>query len=146
MVVNVMVVNRSSLVADDELRVVADALQRQVSEHLAPVWGRSAALRFVPMGVPIDLDGWILALVDDTDDGAGEPNGGNVTVRGQPAGSVRVRRGWDSDDWTLAASHELLELLCDPHGPRTGGQGRRPNGTLFALNVCDPCGDRRVPL
>jgi hypothetical protein len=143
MVVNVVIVNRSTYVADDDVRAVTEVLQTQVSTHFAPVWGRSANLRFVPMGSPMDMDAWVLTLVDYTGpDSEGEPRSGNVTTRGLPVGKVRVHRDGDRHDWTLAASHELLELLADPHGTLTACRGQLPDMSLYALNVCDPCAAR----
>jgi hypothetical protein len=47
--------------------------------------------------------------------------------------------------WTLAASHECLELLADPDGNqrRTGSlSADNPEHVSFVVEICDPCQDQ----
>lgn len=122
------------VVPTDELLLVASALQTQVTRDLGPLWDVDAVvspflrLEDLPPGyVP-------LAIV------AGLPrpwHGFHVVEDGQPIGLIGYGKGW-----SLLASHELMELLCDPWGNRRlpGSSLRRGQGQVeYLVEVCDPC-------
>jgi hypothetical protein len=117
-----------------ELLHVAAALQTQVTRDLGPLWNLSGVVSpflrledVPPTYVP-------LAIV------AGLPkpwHGFHIVADGQPLALVGYRKGW-----SLLASHELIELLCDPDGNRRcvgksliDGQGE----VQYYVEVCDPC-------
>ena len=129
------------------------ALQKYVDEHLAPVWGTPAKL--VRTTKPRRGD-WTLLLVDTANAirglraeleklfGKGVVNEIESVhlVRGQPAafvfeedviGEQSVPR--DRDKVSLAASHELAEMLVDPGNNLWADAGK---GLLYAYEVCDP--------
>jgi hypothetical protein len=95
------------------LNLVANAIQRQVTEHFEPVWGASAIVSAFP-------------TVDDVPEGYA-----TVAITGQPlplgrggfhypdggAGALVQYDGADGS-WTIAASHEILEMIADPLGTR----------------------------
>jgi len=146
--IHVAVVNASNLTDED----VADglvALQRQVSEDFAPVWGVDAELHLVtrqeafrPVKFP---DRWGLVLMDH--DVVKSELGGShlrgyhdLTSSGQPMARVMVDQLEPGQDWTLVASHELLEMLADPDCNES--VFRHPDSTtvvFYAREVCDPC-------
>jgi hypothetical protein len=51
---------------------------------------------------------------------------------------------YQEDEWTLTASHEVLEMLADPFGKAfmTGPSLQFEEGTVeYLIEVCDPCQD-----
>ncbi len=48
--INVSVINASSVLADSDVQPVVDALQKQVDNDFGPAWGVGAKLNFVPQG------------------------------------------------------------------------------------------------
>jgi len=96
----------------DELMLVASALQTQVTRDVGPVWGISAvvsafsSLDLVPADyLPIGITGELLPL---------NRAGFHYTEAGQPAALIQY-----CGDWASSASHELIEMLCDPSGTKT---------------------------
>src|SRR5690242_18248159 len=83
-------------------------------------------------------------IVDDVEGAAGI----HEDDRGQPFAVVSY-----GPSWSLAASHECLEMLVDPFGKtlRTGPvptiDGKPPLGgsspVEFLVEICDPCEDER---
>jgi len=135
-----------------ELLRVAAALQVQLTRDFEPVWGISAvvspftSLDQVP---PACLPLVILPA------GCLGPGGHafHTTERGIPFGLVEYK-----DGWSLSASHELLEMVCDPQGKRrvmgdsiadsylrdvdAAYQQYLPQGQVaYLLEICDPCQD-----
>jgi hypothetical protein len=113
---------------------VAAALQRQVTEHFAPLWDIDATINpFVDWNsVPADYAR--LVLVEHLDSGA---LGVHADNEGLPYALVSTR-----GEWPLVASHECLEMLADPTGRRTQtGPSPTGSGTTvdYLVEVCDPC-------
>src|SRR5262249_18356689 len=118
------------------------ALQTQVHEHFAPVWGIDADLKFVPKGAKPEPKTWWLVILDDSDQ-AGSLGYHDLTVEGLPIGKVFA--GSDikcGTHWTVTVSHELLEMLADPEINLTVFVQQQPNsGVLYSYEVCDACED-----
>jgi hypothetical protein len=128
------------------------ALQTYVDEHLAPVWGTPAKL--VRTTKPRRGD-WTLLFVDTANAIRGlraelkKIFGKDVVneiesvhlVRGQPVALVFVQNVRADlsvprvrDKVSLAASHELAEMLVDPGNNLWCDNGK---GTFYAYEVCD---------
>lgn len=125
---------REGVVPSEELLHVAAALQTQVTRDLGPHWELDAVispflrLDDVPPGyVPF-------AIVDALP----EPwHGFHILSDGQPLALIGYRGGW-----SLLASHELMEVLCDPWGNRSlpGASIAKDQGQVeYLVEVCDPC-------
>ena len=119
--IQIAVVNASSL-ADDDVADGLVALQRQVSDDFAPVWGVDAELHLVTKehafcGAKYP-DHWGLVLEDHelvTSQLGNETRGyHDRTSAGLPIARVMVDQLPAGQDWTFVASHELLEMLADP--------------------------------
>ncbi|GAA2228412.1 hypothetical protein GCM10010430_05120 [Kitasatospora cystarginea] len=135
--VKIEVTNESRTLTDDEVKAAIPALQTQVSRDFAPVWGTDAQLSFAAPAALSD-DSWWLVVLDDSDQ-AGALGYHDVTSNFLPLGKVFA--GTDKkygQQWTVTASHELLEMLGDPDidlvvfDQPTGTTGR-----LYAMEVCD---------
>lgn len=125
-------------VSTNELNVVAAALHIQAVRDLGPIWGINAgvsaftSLSDVPLGhMPI--------IIKRTKSLGGL--GYHWDDYRQPFAVVARAEGW-----SLAASHECLEMLADPTGcwtvpgsfPVSKTETKR---VLYNVEVCDPCQD-----
>ncbi len=154
-----MVPYDAGTIPPEELLHVAAALQVQVVRDLAPTWDISGvvspflALKDVPAEyIPLVIVSKPLPY--------GRP-GFHFAVGGQPFAVIHYGQGW-----SLAASHELIEMICDPTGAATvtgpsladakalspeaktpiidrQGEGELkyiPQGQVeYLMEVCDPC-------
>jgi hypothetical protein len=117
-----------------EVARVSAALQRQVLGHFGPTWDINATVDAFAQLEDVPIDYWPIIIRDDIDVPGAE--GIHTEENGQPFALVHY-----SPAWSLTASHELLEMLCDPTGNlvKAGpspmpGQGR----VNFLVEVCDP--------
>lgn len=120
------------------LERVAKALDRQVREHFAPLWGIEASVHPVADWHAVPHDHARIILVDQLDSGA---LGVHANKDGLPYALVAAR-----GEWSVVASHECLEMLADPTGNRLlrgpspiEGQGE----VELLVEVCDPCQGQR---
>lgn len=144
----VTLLNQSAIVEASSLASAAGALSRQVNEHLAlppPFgWGLGlSALRVATLEEPPAADEWVILLTDRVDE-EGAYGYHAETPSGMPV--IKVFPALNREDgvpWTVTASHELLETLCDPHldAYEIGADGR-----LRALEVCDPVETDSYPI
>jgi len=132
----VHLVDESGTISEQELKDVAAALQIQVDRDFSPEWGSQATITAGAVGATGSA--WRLRMVtpDKLPHGAG---GVHLDQHGRPYAMVG-----DFSDWTVAASHELLEMLVDPFGRKViTGPSIDPaadNRTVYYLvEVCDPC-------
>ena len=112
--IKISVINSSTVLSDDEVKAAVPALQKQVSRDFAPAWGIDADLTFVAKGHKPSKTTWWLIILDNSDQ-AGALGYHDVTSEGLPIGKVFA--GSDMQygyNWTVTASHELLEMLGDP--------------------------------
>lgn len=65
--IKVAVINDCTVLKDDDIKPVVDALQAQVREDFAPIWKIDADLVFVPSGGDILMDAWWLPILDHSD-------------------------------------------------------------------------------
>ena len=113
--IQISVINASTVVTDDDVRPVVDALQRQVSNDFLAAWGVDARLTFVPTSSMPPPGTWWLSILDDSDQ-AGALGYHDLTPDGLPLGKVFAATDLKyGSQWSVTASHELLEMLADPN-------------------------------
>ena len=141
---NVIVVNKSGL----DLKVinpVINAINLQLRE-VKNVWHADGFVGVVEDGTPVPPEHYIVELVPKIDD----PTLGGIhyfNERGNVFATVPVQ-GPNLNDgsgrrvpWSLALSHEVLEMIVDPYGDRTQeadaivGEGK----VSYLKEICDPC-------
>jgi hypothetical protein len=138
--IKIAVMNASTVLEDAHIKAAVPALQKQVHDDLAPIWGVDADLEFVAKGNAPAPGRWWLAILDDSDT-AGALGYHDLTNEGLPIGKVfAVTDKQYGLQWTATASHELLEMLVDPDinlcaFTTAGGN----TGTFYAYEICDPC-------
>src|SRR5215471_8528584 len=140
------VVNFTTTLHTDEVNEAIHAVNRQITEHFAPIWGIARTLeRLVPNFHPADPDNLaeepvpaesVLYLVDEASLG-GALGFHALNTKDVPYGFVFVL---DPTDWTTTLSHEALELLLDPtvnvFVPGPDPRDRR-NTVLHTYEACD---------
>jgi hypothetical protein len=136
--INISVINASSVLSDADIQKVVPALQTQVHRDFAPAWGIDAELNFVPHGKRPAPNTWWLAVLDNSDQ-AGALGYHDITRQGLPLGKVFAKSDMQFGlQWSVTASHELLEMLADPDINLTAFvQKDMEHGRLFAYEVCD---------
>jgi hypothetical protein len=138
--------NHSSLQLS-EIREVIRAINTQISRDFDPIFGRMAELRLKtkkgPLPVPKARN---VGHIHLTDNGAA-PGFHRDEADGIPAGFVitNIPEMIQSNNpwlkWTVCFSHEVLELIADPHlntfvrGPHPKIKGRQ---VFHYREVCDP--------
>src|SRR5580704_7239638 len=85
--IQISVINASTVVTDDDVRPVVDAMQKQVTNDFLPAWGVGAQLTFVPSGNTPAPGTWWLSILDDSDQ-AGALGYHDLTPDGLPIGKV----------------------------------------------------------
>jgi hypothetical protein len=129
---------------DPELaQAVAAALNVQVTRDLPQFWSVQATVIALPKNkVPSGV--WPVLLVKQLPPGEG---GFHLDKHNQPYAEVIATPA--NDGWTVAASHEVIEMLVDPSGNRLqsstqiqikGGNIQDGNGQFeYLVEACDPC-------
>jgi hypothetical protein len=116
------------------LAQVARALQTQVERDFHAVWGVRARVG-AARGSAAPVGAWPIVIV-----GAPPARPGvHLDPDGRPHAEVAAGEGW-----TLAASHELLEMIADPGGRRfmpgrSLAHRAQRNPVRYLVEVCDPC-------
>jgi hypothetical protein len=136
--INISVINASTVLSDSEVQKVMPALQTQVHRDFAPAWGIDAELGFVPHGAHPPSGTWWLVVLDNSDQ-AGALGYHDLTRQGQPLGKVFAKSDMQYGlQWSVTASHELLEMLADPDINLTAFVEKdAAHGRLYAYEVCD---------
>src|SRR6202051_3649491 len=141
--VNIAVVNQSTVVKDADASAWTDALQTQVSKDFFPVWGVDAKLTYMPNGKNAPAGTWLLAIRDNADK-ANALGYHDITPDGLPLGKVFAKTTLDDGGAvSVTASHELLEILGDPDINLTAelDDGSGKPSKFYAYEVCDACED-----
>jgi hypothetical protein len=137
--IKISVINASTVVKDTDVPPVVEALQVQVHDHFAPIWGVDADLKVVAKGQKPPAGTWWLTILDNSDQ-AGALGYHDLTTDGLPIGKVFARTDQEfGEDWAVTASHELLELLADPNINLTVFEQTDAGGRIYAYEVCDAC-------
>lgn len=130
----IAMISETKQVPFGELGTVSAALQKQVIRDLSPIWSISATVDAFAALEDVPIDYWPIIVRDDIDfPGAA---GIHLDKDGHPFALVQQSTGW-----SLTASHECLEMLCDPLGNRVKvGKSPKPKqGRVeFLVEVCDP--------
>lgn len=138
--IQISVINASTVLNDTEIHPVVEALQQQVTKDFRPAWGVDAELSFVPSGNQPTPGTWWLSVLDDSDQ-AGALGYHDLTPDALPLGKVFAATDLKyGSNWTVTASHELLEMLADPNINLTVfTQKKNTSGLLYAYEICDTC-------
>lgn len=135
----VAVLNRTTQVSDEVVQKVVAALQTQIHRDFAPVWGIDAELTLVARGAEPEAGSWWL-LIQDESEFPSVIAFHTLTPEGLPLVKVAVVTAQQSGFWwSMAASHDLMEMLANPRVNLTvydSADGFK--GRLYIREVCDP--------
>jgi hypothetical protein len=130
---NLALVSESEQVKQDELAVVASALQLQVLRDFAPAWGITATVDAFARLDQVPPTYYPMIIRDDIGiDAAGIHLDRDLT----PFALIEA-----SNRWALTASHEALELLADKFGNelQVADSVKPDQGAVeYLVEVCDP--------
>lgn len=136
--IQVSIINQCSVLSDEQLKPVVDALQIQVTRDFYPAFGINAGLTFVPKGQTPPPGTWWLVILDTSDE---QQSLGyhDLTSEGLPIGKVFAKSDLDvGASWSVTISHELLELLGDPYiNLCVFAQETNTTGKLYSFEVAD---------
>jgi hypothetical protein len=138
----ISIINISTVLTDDAVMRATRDLQTQISRDFAPLWAMDADLQFRSRSTGIPNDGfWWLVILDNADQ-ANAVGYHDLTPDGLPLGKVFARTDAESGhQWTVTASHELLEMLADPWMDRCCLSIQNGHSQILAYEVCDACED-----
>jgi hypothetical protein len=125
----IAVYNQGSTPLGFDLATLVAALQAYVDQCLSPAWGVSAKLTLTSGPV---AGSWGFVFLDLAD----APGAlAYHEVDGSPLSRVFVKTILDAgESVTVAAAHELAEMLCDSGCDQTA---KMPDGSLIAVEVAD---------
>ena len=132
----VVLLNRSMMqIPFTQLTQVAQALQIQVDRDFGPAWGISAQVTALAADEALPSRAWPILIVDTPAGGLGI----HLDKGTKPFAQVRA-----TPDWSVTASHELLEMLVDPFGHRFVSApdidpGSDKHRVMYLMEVGDPC-------
>jgi hypothetical protein len=143
---NLVVVNASPLLSDNDVQAKVAPLQTQIDRDFMPHWQHRvepvqvqfASIHDIPNLPP---DCWPIFLNRYSTDGSGalgwhDDNAGqNISVYSRVFVGDCMRFGLD---WGVTLSHEALELILDPDIQQVW---QMPDGRMAALEACDAVED-----
>lgn len=134
----IVIINESTVVSDAEVEQYVEALQIQIDRDFVPPWGLPAELVALSANDPIPKGAWWIALLDNSDQ-AGALGYHDVTIEGLPLGKVFAKTDLQyGAKVSVTLSHELLEMLADPHINLCALVEHRTSTSLYAYEVGDP--------
>jgi hypothetical protein len=123
-----------------QLTSVCAAIQKQITSDFYPIWNVRGTIDPFTSLDDVPLGYWPIIVMDDIK--SFKVAGVHQDRMGQPFSLVKA-----GQLWSLAASHEALEMLADPSGNRTIA-GPRPmtvktgsSVVEYLVAICDPCED-----
>ena len=142
-VAQIGLVDKTGSLNADLLQAAAQAFNIQVTRDLPQFWQVNATVSYLPNPSKVPAGVWPVLLVKKLPPGEG---GFHLDRHNQPYAKVEVGGG---DGWTVAASHEICEMLVDPYGNRiqssrsieiVGGKIQDGPGEFeYLVEACDPC-------
>ena len=142
--IQIGLVDMTGKINADLMQSVAAAINVQVTRDLPQFWPIQATVRYLPDATKVPVGVWPVQLVAELPPGEG---GFHTNKHNQPF--AKVIASPDSDEWTIDASHETLEMLVDPSGNKLqSSQSIEIVGTNiqdgtgefeYLVEACDPC-------
>jgi hypothetical protein len=142
--IQVGLVDKTGEIDSDLIHAAAAALNIQVTRDLTQFWTIQATVMALASPNKIPAGVWPVFLVKSLPPGEG---GFHLDKHNQPYAEVIASSA--SDEWTMDASHETLEMLVDPYGNRLQNstsieikKGKIQDGLGqfgYLVEACDPC-------
>lgn len=118
-----------------QLQDVIQALQIQLDRDFTPVWGVHAVVQALDRGENVPKIAWPMTILDQSDAGLGV----HLDKNGKPFAEIQ-----QGNDWSITASHEMLEMLVDPLGHKLRSDpdidpASDSHQVQYLVEVGDPC-------
>jgi hypothetical protein len=135
---NVAVINESTVVTDAQVYALTYSLQLLTQNDFYPAWGIKSHIYNLDKSKPLPKGHWALVILDNANQ-AGALGYHDLTNDGYPLGKVFAKTTMDAgENWTVTASHELLEMLADPYiNLTTFNQTGNNSGRILPYEICD---------
>ena len=143
-VIQVGLIDKTGEVDARLVQATAAALNIQVMRDLPQFWNVHATVQYLPDPKRIPVGVWPVFLVKQLPPGEG---GVHLDKKNQPYSLVIGTP--QSNDWTIDASHETVEMLVDPAGNRLqpsqaieihgAGVQDAAGDFEYLVEACDPC-------
>jgi hypothetical protein len=144
-IIQVGLVDTTGKLDQELVQAAAAALNIQVMRDLPQFWNVKATVTYLSSADKVPAGVWPVMLVPSLPPGEG---GFHMDKHNQPYSKVIGTP--DSNEWTIDASHETLEMLVDPYGNRLqasqaiaidGSKGVKdaPGQFEYLVEACDPC-------
>jgi hypothetical protein len=144
--IKIGLVDMTGTIEPETMAAAANALNIQVTRDLPQFWPINATVSYLTDHRKIPQGVWPVQIVKTLPPDEG---GFHWTKHNQPFAKVIATPG--SNDWTIDASHETVEMLVDPAGNRLqaaksiqidGGNVVVGLGQFeYLVEACDPCED-----
>ncbi len=143
-VIQIGLVDTTGQLDEDLVRTAAAALNMQVIRDVPQFWPVQGTVIYLPDMRKVPSGVWPVQLVSHL-----PPNKGGFhrTTHHEPYAKVLATT--QNDGWTVAASHEVVEMLVDPYGSRLQTSTAievikeevrdRPGQFAYLVEACDPC-------
>jgi hypothetical protein len=147
----IMVVNKSTLVSNDDVKKMTRACAMQLRMHAAPLWGyRVVPVVYISNETDAPPGAWVVAILDDPNQadvlGWHTQNQGDL-IYGRVFARPVLNNGGDALGKSLSVasvlSHEVLETYVDPHVNLWADRG---DAVGVALEVADPVESDSYPV
>lgn len=143
------VVNESTLVTDEEARLMARACNAQARDHASPVWGNKIVVEFrsgsfIDAQASVRGDDWVISILDDDSESEGALGwhwqDDTDHIYGKIFAKPCLEDGKSSalsGPYAVSSvlSHEVLETLADPFCNLYSDSFQ---GFMVAVEICDP--------
>jgi hypothetical protein len=143
-VIQIGLVDKTGKIDTQLLQETAAAISVQITRDLSPIWNLQATVQYLPSPKKIPVGVWPVFLVGKLPPDEG---GFHLDKKNQPYAEVIATP--EANDWTIDASHEIVEMLVDPQGNRLqtsraieiSGKGVADTTGEFdyLVEACDPC-------
>lgn len=138
---SIAIINQSSLISDAALAKIALAIGRQLASDVAPEYGETPVIEFIPKGQTPSPDSAPCYVIDDPDV-QGALGYHDTDANGNPFIKIFCKPIYDNGgtDYTgansvsVTLSHEILELTGDADA-NLWADG--PDGNDYAYELCD---------
>jgi hypothetical protein len=135
----ISILNRSTVLTDSAVAAAVPDLQTQISRDFGPAWGLDATLSFTPRNKSAPKGTRQLIILDNSEQ-AGALGYHDITEDGLPLGKIFAKTDITyGNSWTVATSHELLEMLADPDINLCVYVTVDGKPLFYAYEIGDPC-------
>jgi hypothetical protein len=136
---SIQVQNQSSAMTDQQVSQILKAVEAQVRQDAAPIWGfDTVQLKFFPKDQALDPNQRQFIVLDSSDV-KGAAGYHQTTQGGQPIGYAFAKTTIDAGmNPSVTISHEILEMLGDELIDQYNIWSDVPNSMFLCQELCDP--------